>query len=334
MTKQTDTVLEVQNMDVQIKSNGKILSITEDVSFNIKKGETVGIVGESGCGKSITALSIMGLLPENASVGAGKIVLNDKSLLDLDPHAYRKLRGKEMSMIFQDPMTSLNPVYTIGFQMAELLKVHTKLPKKKYKEKVIELLRLVGIPRPDEVANDYPHQLSGGMRQRVMIAMGLACDPGLLIADEPTTALDVTIQAQILELMKNLQKDLHMSILFITHDLGVVAEMCDRVVVMYAGQVVEEADVETLFESPKHPYTQGLMKSTPKLGEHKEKLHSIEGTVPQIGEMPKGCRFADRCPKVMDRCFNEAPPVFHTKDASTSRCWLYENVEKEEVSTT
>lgn len=327
-----EKVLDVQNLNVQIKSNGKQLSITEGVSFHIEKGETLGIVGESGCGKSITALSIMGLLPANASVGTGSINLNGKNLVELDGKAYRKLRGKDMSMIFQDPMTSLNPVYSIGFQISELLKVHTDLPKKKHKEKVIDLLRLVGIPRPDEVMNDYPHQLSGGMRQRVMIAMGLACDPGLLIADEPTTALDVTIQAQILELMKKLQGDFDMSILFITHDLGVVAEVCDRVIVMYAGQVVEEANVQTLFKEPKHPYTKGLMESTPKLGEHKEKLHSIEGTVPQIDEMPKGCRFADRCSMAMEKCLTQEPPMFTTMDSSKSRCWLYETVEKEEVT--
>lgn len=329
MSNQTNKVLEVENVNVQIKSGGKQLSITEGVSFDLLKGETLGIVGESGCGKSITALSIMGLLPNNASVEEGKIKLNGGNLLELDDDAYRNLRGKDMSMIFQDPMTSLNPVYTIGFQISELLKEHTDLPKKKYKEKVIELLKLVGIPRPDEVVNDYPHQLSGGMRQRIMIAMGLACDPKLLIADEPTTALDVTIQAQILELMKKLQDEFDMSILFITHDLGVVAEICDRVIVMYAGQIVEEASVQELFEKPKHPYTVGLMASTPRLGEHKEKLHSIEGTVPQIDKMPKGCRFADRCSKAMDKCFTEAPPIYHTKDSTKTRCWLYENVEEE-----
>lgn len=330
MSDQTNKVLEVQEASIQIESNGKKLSITEGISFDITKGETVGIVGESGCGKSITALSIIGLLPKNASVAKGSINLNGKNLLELTADEYRNLRGKDMSMIFQDPMTSLNPVYKIGYQISELFSVHSDLPKKKHKEKVIELLRLVGIPRAEEIVNDYPHQLSGGMRQRVMIAMGLACDPGLLIADEPTTALDVTIQAQILELMKKLQAELEMSILFITHDLGVVAEICDRVIVMYAGQVVEEADVSTLFDAPKHPYTIGLMESSPKLGEYIDKLYSIEGTVPQIDEMPKGCRFADRCPKVFEKCFIENPPEFVVNDASKCRCWLYEN-QREEV---
>lgn len=323
------TVLEIQDVNVQIKSNGKKLLITEGVTFDLRKGETLGIVGESGCGKSITALSIIGLLPGNASVANGSIKLNGVDLVKLDSDSYRKLRGKEMAMIFQDPMTSLNPVYTVGFQITELLKEHTVLSKKKYKEKVIELLQLVGIPRPNEVINDYPHQLSGGMRQRVMIAMGLACNPKLLIADEPTTALDVTIQAQILDIMKKLQSELEMSTLFITHDLGVVAEICDRVIVMYAGQVVEEADVETLFETPKHPYTVGLMSSSPKLGEYKERLHSIEGTVPQLEEMPVGCRFVLRCSKAMDKCLTEAPPMFTTKEQTKCRCWLYDYSEEQ-----
>lgn len=330
MDSQLTKVLQVQDASVQIKNNKNQLSITEGVSFEIEKGETLGIVGESGCGKSITALSIIGLLPKNAEVTSGQIKLNGKNLLDLSNDEYRALRGKDMSMIFQDPMTSLNPVYTVGYQISEQLHVHTDLSKRQYMKRVIELLRLVGIPRPEEIVKEYPHQLSGGMRQRVMIAMGLACDPGLLIADEPTTALDVTIQAQILELMKDLQDELDMSILFITHDLGVVAEICDRVIVMYAGQVVEEANVNTLFDHPKHPYTVGLMESTPKLGEHRDQLYSIEGTVPQIDQMPKGCRFADRCPKAFDKCFIETPTEFQTEDHSKVRCWLYSE-EREEV---
>lgn len=332
MTDQLENVLEVDNVCVQIHSNKSKLTITEGVSFNLKEGETLGIVGESGCGKSITALSIIGLLPDNASVTEGSIRLKGKNLLDLSRDEYRMLRGKEISMIFQDPMTSLNPVYTIGFQIAELFKEHTSIPKHEYKDAVIKLLKLVSIPRPEEIINEYPHQLSGGMRQRVMIAMGLACEPELLIADEPTTALDVTIQAQILDIMKNLQAEFNMSTLFITHDLGVVAEICDRVVVMYAGQVVEESSVETMFTTPKHPYTQGLMASIPKIGEHKDKLHSIRGTVPQLDEIPRGCRFADRCSKVMKKCREQAPPMFSTGENTQTRCWLYENsVEMEET---
>ncbi|MFD1038418.1 ABC transporter ATP-binding protein [Virgibacillus byunsanensis] len=326
-----NTVLEVNNIKTKVRSDREEFSIIEDVSFHIDKGETVGIVGESGCGKSITALSIMGLLPKNAEVVEGEINLNGTNLLNLNKDSYRKLRGKDMAMIFQDPMTSLNPVYTVGFQIYELLKLHSNLSNRAAKEKAINMLKLVGIPRPDEVVNEYPHQLSGGMRQRVMIAMGLACDPGLLIADEPTTALDVTIQAQILELMKKIQFEFEMSILFITHDLGVVAETCDRVVVMYAGQVVEEAEVETLFAEPKHPYTKGLMASTPKIGEHKDRLNTIEGTVPQLQEMPKGCRFADRCPQVMEKCRTQVPPKFNTASNTKCRCWLYED-EKEVVT--
>jgi oligopeptide/dipeptide ABC transporter ATP-binding protein len=226
-------------------------------------------------------------------------------------------------MIFQEPMSSLNPVYTIGFQLIELLREHTTMSKAKAKKKAIEMLQTVGIPRPHEVIDEYPHQLSGGMRQRVMIAMGLACNPDILIADEPTTALDVTIQAQILELMKRLQEQFDMAILLITHDLGVVAEVCDRVIVMYAGQIVEEAPVLTLFESPNHPYTKGLIASTPKIGEGKERLHTIEGTVPQLSEMPKGCRFATRCSEVMERCIRESPPLVELSEQVRCRCWLY-----------
>jgi len=324
MTTQSENILELENVKVQIHSNKDVLEITEGVSFELKKGETLGIVGESGCGKSITALSIIGLLPENAEVAEGSIKLKGEDLLTLSQDEYRQLRGKEISMIFQDPMTSLNPVYTIGFQIEELLKEHTNIPKEEYKEEVINLLRLVSIPRPEEIIHDYPHQLSGGMRQRVMIAMGLACDPEILIADEPTTALDVTIQAQIIDIMKNLQEELNMSTLFITHDLGVVAEICDRVVVMYAGQIVEQASVDELFDNPKHPYTKGLMKSIPKIGEYKEKLHSIEGSVPQLHEIKGGCRFADRCSMAMEKCFEKAPPMFETKGNTKTRCWLFE----------
>ncbi|RNB87687.1 ABC transporter ATP-binding protein [Brevibacillus fluminis] len=318
-------ILEVSNVNVMIKKQRQELTIATDVSFAVGSGEALGIVGESGCGKSITALSIMGLLPNNVYVSKGSIRLKETDLVALKRNDYRKMRGKEIAMIFQEPMTSLNPVYSIGFQIVELLREHTQLSKKAAKTKAIDMLKLVGIPRPEEVINEYPHQLSGGMRQRVMIAMGLACDPSLLIADEPTTALDVTIQAQILELLKDIQKRYDMGILLISHDLGVIAEVCDRVLVMYAGQVVEEASVQSLFENPKHPYTRGLIASTPKIGESKKRLHTIEGSVPQLADMPNGCRFAVRCNKVMERCLGESPPLFEKADHTKCRCWLYEH---------
>jgi oligopeptide/dipeptide ABC transporter ATP-binding protein len=317
-----ENVLELKNVCTTIKADGKEYPVIEDISLTIGSGETLGIVGESGCGKSMTALSIMGLLPSNASVKNGEILLKGINLLDLDKETYRKKRGKDIAMIFQEPMTSLNPVYTIGFQLVEVLREHTKISKNQAKAKAVEMLKLVGIPRPEEVVDEYPHQLSGGMRQRVMIAMGLACNPEILIADEPTTALDVTIQAQILDLLKDLQKKLDMSIMLITHDLGVIYEVCDRVVVMYAGQIVEEADAREIFAAPLHPYTRGLIASTPKIGEKKEYLHTIEGTVPPIDKMPKGCRFADRCQEAFDLCYSESPSLFAVSDRRC-RCWLY-----------
>jgi peptide/nickel transport system ATP-binding protein len=317
-------ILELKNLQTVIQNDEGEFSVLEDVSLYLKTGETLGVVGESGCGKSITALSIMGLLPPAAKIKNGEITLKDTNLLALDKNAYRKRRGKDIAMIFQDPMTSLNPVYTVGFQIIEILREHTDISKKEAKEKAIEMLKLVGIPRPSEVINEYPHQLSGGMRQRIMIAIGLACNPEVLIADEPTTALDVTIQAQILDLLNSLQKRLDMAIMLITHDLGVVSEVCDRVVVMYAGQVVEEADVKEIFQHPSHPYTEGLIASTPKIGERREYLYTIEGTVPRLEEMPKGCRFATRCPKAFDKCFSEAPPLFTLSPTQKSKCWLYE----------
>ncbi|WP_103107404.1 ABC transporter ATP-binding protein [Brevibacillus reuszeri] len=323
MSRDKPKVLEVRNVKTRIKMENREYAIIEDIDFHVDSKETVGIVGESGCGKSMTALSIMGLLPENAIVSEGEIRLQGANLLSISKDAYRKKRGKEMSMIFQEPMSSLNPVYTIGFQLIELLREHTIMSKSQAKKKAIEMLQTVGIPRPHEVINEYPHQLSGGMRQRVMIAMGLACNPDILIADEPTTALDVTIQAQILELMKKLQEQFDMAILLITHDLGVVAEVCDRVIVMYAGQIVEEAPVLTLFETPSHPYTKGLIASTPKIGDEKERLHTIEGTVPQLSAMPSGCRFSTRCSEVTERCMRESPPLVEISEHVRCRCWLY-----------
>lgn len=325
----TNMVLELKNLQTVIENEEVEFPVLEDISIHLKHGETLGIVGESGCGKSMTALSIMGLLPPAAKIRRGKINLKGTNILELDKNTYRKKRGKEMAMIFQEPMTSLNPVYTVGFQIIEILREHSKISKKAAKDKAIEMLKLVGIPRPNEVINEYPHQLSGGMRQRIMIAIGLACNPEILIADEPTTALDVTIQAQILDLLNSLQEKLNMSIILITHDLGVVSEVCDRVVVMYAGQVIEEAEVRDLFEHPTHPYTKGLISSTPKIGEKKEFLYTIEGTVPRLEEMPAGCRFAPRCPKAFAKCFSESPPLFEILQTQKSRCWLYEEGREE-----
>jgi peptide/nickel transport system ATP-binding protein len=321
------SILELKNLYTVIQNDKGEFPVIEDVSIILKNGETLGIVGESGCGKSITALSIMGLLPSAVKIKKGEIYLKGTNLLSIDKNSYRKKRGKEMAMIFQEPMTSLNPVYTVGFQISEILREHSKISKKEAKVKVIEMLNLVGIPRAAEIINEYPHQLSGGMRQRIMIAMGLACNPEVLIADEPTTALDVTIQAQILDLLKSLQEKLDMSIMLITHDLGVVSEICDRVVVMYAGQVVEEADVKDIFNHPTHPYTKGLIASTPKIGEKTEFLYTIEGTVPGLEEMPKGCKFAPRCPQAFSKCYPEAPPLFEINDNQKCRCWLFEEGE-------
>jgi peptide/nickel transport system ATP-binding protein len=315
-------VLKVEDLEVGISTENGFANIVNGVTFSLEKGKTLGIVGESGCGKSMTSLSLMGLLPPAVSYRSGSINLKDKELTKMAKNDWRKLRGKDIAMIFQEPMTSLNPVYTIGSQIVELILNHQKMSKKKAYAQALKMLQLVGIPRADEVLHEYPHQLSGGMRQRVMIAMALSCDPEVLVADEPTTALDVTIQAQILELMKSLQKELDMSIILITHDLGVVAEMCEKVVVMYAGEVVEESDVVELFENPKHPYTKGLLASLPDIDEEKEYLSSIPGTVPSPTEMPKGCRFASRCEFAHERC-TESPPTIHINDQSSAKCWLY-----------
>nr|WP_202410559.1 ABC transporter ATP-binding protein [Halobacillus litoralis] len=315
--------MDVKDLEVSVKIDNERRNIVNKVSFSVNEGETLGIVGESGCGKSMTSLSIMDLLPQALSVTGGSLTLNGEDLTKLSKNAYRKKRGKEMAMIFQEPMTSLNPVYTIGFQIVELVRNHTNKSKKEAYDRALHMLKLVGIPRAEHVIHEYPHQLSGGMRQRVMIAMALSCNPGLLIADEPTTALDVTIQAQILRLMQSLQDEMNMSIVMITHDLGVVAETCDRVIVMYAGEVVEEATVEELFESPKHPYTKGLVESVPNMDKDEEYLSSIKGTVPTPEQMPKGCRFAPRCKHAFEVC-HQTPPLLDVNEQSKTRCWLYD----------
>ncbi len=319
------TILEVNNLEISFKKNKDYITTVNGISFKVKKGETVGIVGESGCGKSVTSLSVMGLLPEGVSkIGdQSDIIFNDKSLVDLSQAEMRAIRGKEVAMIFQDPMTSLNPVLTIGFQIIEQLRTHMKLTKTEGRKKAIDMLQKVGIPRAEKIVNQYPHQLSGGMRQRVMIAMALSCNPKLLIADEPTTALDVTIQAQILELMKELQNEFDTSIMFITHDLGVVAETCERVIVMYAGEIVEEGLLEDIFNDSKHPYTKGLLNSIPDLEKKEDRLNSIPGSVPLPGNMPKGCRFASRCEFATDKCKELAPPKTEISESHYTNCWLY-----------
>jgi len=320
-----EPLLEIKDLQVNFYSNDQDINVINGINLYINKGESLGIVGESGSGKSVTSLSIMGLLPQNGRVNKGSIRFKDKDIVKLSKAQLRDIRGKEISMIFQEPMTSLNPVYTIGSQIIEMIKTHRKISKREARKRAIDMLRLVGIPRAEEIVDEYPHQLSGGMRQRVMIAMAMSLNPDLLIADEPTTALDVTIQAQILDLMRKLQNELNMSIILITHDLGVVAEMCDRVAVMYAGEIIEEADIETLFENPKHPYTVGLIESIPKLDDEKEYLYSIPGTVPSPQDMPSGCRFAPRCNKTNERCFHQVPPTFKVDGQSKVRCWLYED---------
>lgn len=328
-----DNLLEIKGLKTQFMSDGRIIPAVDGVDMIIKKRETLGIVGESGCGKSVTSLSVMRLLPKTgAKITEGEIVYNGKNLLNLSNDEMRNIRGNEIAMIFQEPMTSLNPVYPIGIQLCEAVMLHRGYTKKQAREHAIEMLKKVHIPRAETIIDEYPHQLSGGMRQRVMIAMAMSCDPDLLIADEPTTALDVTIQAQILDLMRELRRTQGTSIMLITHDLGVVAEMCDRVVVMYAGQVVEQADVVTLFDNPTHPYTQGLMKSIPKVDMDQARLDSIPGNVPLPGSVKQGCRFASRCQHVESRCLAESPPLFELENGQLSRCWLLEGSTVKEVS--
>ncbi|MED4907196.1 ABC transporter ATP-binding protein [Brevibacillus centrosporus] len=315
-------MLTIDNLRTSFLQSGKKLTVIEGVSFTVEPGETVGVVGESGCGKSVTSMSIMQLLGKNVEM-SGSIRFQDKELLTLSDKEMQKIRGNQIAMIFQEPMTSLNPLHSIGKQISEPLRRHLGLSKQAAKERAIQLLKLVGIPRADEIISDFPHQLSGGMRQRVMIAMAMACEPKLLIADEPTTALDVTIQAQILELMKKVRDEQGTSIMLITHDLGVVAEMCHRVIVMYAGQIVEEADVKGLFDNPQHPYTRGLLKSMPSVNVNQERLDAIPGSVPLQSEMPRGCRFAPRCSQVMDICHQKNPELLAVSDSQKCRCWLY-----------
>ncbi|SEC13919.1 ABC transporter ATP-binding protein [Paenibacillus sp. GP183] len=323
-----DKILEISNLKTYFFLDSGQVPAVNGVDFFIRKGETLGIVGESGCGKSVTSLSIMRLLAHTPGrVVDGSIRFEGTDLLSLSENAMREIRGNEIAMIFQEPMTSLNPVFKIGDQIGEAVRLHLKLDKKQAREHVKNMLKLVGIPRATEIMDEYPHQLSGGMRQRVMIAMAMSCEPKLLIADEPTTALDVTIQAQILDLMKKLKEEKGTAIMLITHDLGIVAEMCDRVVVMYAGKVVEEADVFEIFENPQHPYTKGLLNSIPKLRQKMDRLESIPGNVPIPANMPTGCKFAPRCSQAMDICWEQDPDLMQIADGHQCRCFLL-NVNK------
>ena len=322
-------LLSVKNLSTEFPVKKGIVRAVEDVSFDVDQGQILAIVGESGSGKSVTSLSIMGLLAEPGHVAGGSMEFEGQDLATLSEKQYRELRGNDMAMIFQEPMTSLNPVYRVGNQIVEAIRTHEKVSKAEAKDRAVDLLRKVGIPSPEARINDYPHQMSGGMRQRVMIAMALACNPKLLIADEPTTALDVTIQAQILDLLRRLRDDTGMAVLLITHDLGVVSETADRVVVMYCGQVVEEAEVRTLFDHPMHPYTLGLLKSIPRLEDDDSKrLYMIKGMVPNPLEMPPGCHFSDRCDSCMDICRTKVPELVDV-DGHKVRCFLYESADGE-----
>lgn len=316
-------LLEVKNLETQFEMRKGIIKAVNDVSFSIDKGEVLAVVGESGSGKSVTSLSVMGLLQDPGKVVGGEVLFKGEDLLKKNKKEMQEIRGNHISMIFQEPMTSLNPVYRVKDQLTESIMLHMGLTKNEALERAVEMLKLVGIPSARERANDYPHQMSGGMRQRVMIAMALACNPELLIADEPTTALDVTIQAQILELLEEMRKKFNMAVLLITHDLGVVSETADRVVVMYCGKVMENAKVKELFDNPLHPYTNGLLKSLPRLEDDSEEpLYMIKGMVPNPLRMPSGCPFSDRCEKCMERCTKEMPEIRNI-DGHEVRCFLY-----------
>jgi oligopeptide/dipeptide ABC transporter ATP-binding protein len=320
-----DTILEVRNLRTYFSTDDGIVKAVDGVSFALAKGETLGIVGESGCGKSVTSLSVMRLIPSPPGrIMSGDVLLDGASVLEMDQHALRALRGARISMIFQDPMTCLNPFLRVSTQLVETLRLHQKLRRREAKDKAVEMLRMVGIPKPERRIDDYPHQFSGGMRQRVMIAMALSCNPEILIADEPTTALDVTIQAQILEIIKELSRKLGTAVILITHDLGVVSGMCDRINVMYAGRVVERGATDVIFGDPKHPYTRGLIKSVPRLDKVTgERLFSIPGTPPSLINMPECCPFHPRCEHAMEACRKQYPPATDFGSGHSAHCWLY-----------
>ena len=318
-------LLEIKHLNVVFSNGGRSVEAISDLSLSLGRRETLGIVGESGSGKRVTSLATMRLLPKATAHVKGQILFEGRDLLQLPEREMQQIRGNKIAMIFQEPMTSLNPIHPVGKQIAESVLLHSKATKKEAMARALQLLELCGIPDPEQRMKEYPHQLSGGMRQRVMIAIALACDPELLIADEPTTALDVTIQAQILQLMKDLKKDRDMSIIMITHDLGIVYDFCDRVVVVYTGEVVESAPVKALFQEPLHPYTEGLIGALPRLGRPTERLEAIEGMVPDAGEMPQGCHFHPRCKYATDRCRREHPPLTTLPDGRQVRCFRGED---------
>jgi len=318
-------LLKVDDLKVSFQTMQGLVTAVDGVGFTIDRGANLGIVGESGCGKSVTALSLMGLISSPpGSVEAATLNFDGRDLQQLTAEDYRKIRGREMGMVFQEPMTSLNPVFTIGNQIAETVLTHMKVSRRQAREMTVAMLDRVGIPEPEKRIHDYPHQLSGGLRQRVMIAMALICKPKLLLADEPTTALDVTIQAQVLDLMQELREDLGMSMIMITHDLGVVAEVAERVVIMYAGMVVESAAVNDIFQQPLHPYTQGLLHSIPRLDQKVSRLDAIPGMVPDMLHVPPGCRFANRCRQALDICHRQCPASVELKAGHRVSCWLYD----------
>lgn len=326
-------LLRVEDLTVKFRTyNGEVTAVN-NLELLLNENETLGIVGESGSGKSVTSLSIMGLLEESTSSVSGRALFKGTDLIAMKEKEKQEYRGNHLAMIFQEPMTSLNPLHKCGNQIIESMLIHTDISKAEAKEKAIELLKLVGIPAPEQRFNEYPHQMSGGMRQRVMIAMALACDPQLLIADEPTTALDVTIQAQILEVLKELRDRLKMGIILITHDLGVVSEVCDRVIVMYTGKVVEQGLIREILDKPKHPYTEGLIAAIPNIQDEKGKLSSIEGMVPQLDNMPKGCSFHPRCPYAMAICKEKRPALTTDENGRKVRCFKYSTEEETEVTT-
>ena len=324
-----ENILEVKGLKTQFFTESGVVRAVDGIDVHVKRGEVLGIVGESGCGKSVTSLSIMRLIGQPGKIVEGQIIFDNEDLLQLPESRMVKIRGNRISMIFQQPQSCLNPVFKVGDQLSEVLFIHQDLGKEAGEKRAVELLSMVGIPEPESRVNSFPHEMSGGMAQRVMIAMALACVPELLIADEPTTALDVTIQAQILDLMRNLRSKMETSIILITHDLGVVAEMCDRVVVMYAGRIVEEAPIVELFETPKHPYTAALIGSTPVLGQAEKELVTIPGSVPNLISLPTGCKFAPRClPRVennLEICTEEEPELKAIAPNRKVRCWLYED---------
>lgn len=323
MMSNNESIFQIRGLKTQFFTSRGIVPAVDGVDITVKKGEAVGLVGESGCGKSMTAMSTMQLLQPPGRVVAGEILLDGENLLEKSKKEMDSIRGNRITMIFQEPMTSLNPAYTIGKQVSEAILIHENVSKEEAKRRVVDIFRKVGIPEPEKRYNVYPHQLSGGLRQRVMIGMAMVCNPELMIADEPTTALDVTIEAQILYLMKQLQKEQGTAIVMITHNLGVVAESCDYVYVMYAGKIMEEAPVRALFKSPKHPYTFGLMNSIPKMTEVKEHLYTIKGLVPNLLHLPQGCRFCPRCEKAMKICTMFEPDLYETEDGHKVRCFLY-----------